>query len=135
MTSWNSFRLSGPVRPQPLSRTPPIGACISSFTVGELTLTMPPGSSAPVRTPCSVAGQDRRSEAVQRAVGRFDRLLGGVDGLHDDDGTKGLLVGDGHVERHIAQDGRLIDLALEEAAGMEVRALGDSLLHAVVAPA
>ena len=26
ITSWNSFRLSGPVRPQPLSRTPPIGA-------------------------------------------------------------------------------------------------------------
>src|SRR6202034_394857 len=41
MRSWNSFRLSGPVRPQPLSRTPPIGAWISSFTVGELTLTMP----------------------------------------------------------------------------------------------
>jgi hypothetical protein len=26
MMSWNSFRLSGPVRPHPLSRTPPIGA-------------------------------------------------------------------------------------------------------------
>src|ERR1700754_1402960 len=41
MTSWNSFRLSGPVRPQPLSRTPPIGAWISSLTVAELTLTIP----------------------------------------------------------------------------------------------
>src|SRR5260221_6604686 len=41
MTSVKSFRLSGPVRPQPLSRTPPIGAWISSLTVGEFTLTMP----------------------------------------------------------------------------------------------
>ena len=41
MTSVKSARLSGPVRPQPLSRTPPIGAWISSFTVGELTFTIP----------------------------------------------------------------------------------------------
>src|ERR1700746_1893351 len=39
--SVKSFRLSGPVRPQPLSRTPPIGAWISSLTVGEFTLTIP----------------------------------------------------------------------------------------------
>jgi hypothetical protein len=32
---------SGPVRPQPLLRTPPIGAWISSVTVEEFTLTMP----------------------------------------------------------------------------------------------
>jgi hypothetical protein len=41
MTSVKSAILSGPVRPQPLSRTTPIGTWISSFTVGELTLTMP----------------------------------------------------------------------------------------------
>src|SRR6478735_2640083 len=41
MTSVKSSRLSGPVRPQPLSRTPPIGAWISSCTVGRLTFTIP----------------------------------------------------------------------------------------------
>lgn len=39
--SVKSARLSGPVRPQPLSRTPPIGAWSSSFRVGELMLTTP----------------------------------------------------------------------------------------------
>src|SRR5882724_5650615 len=41
MTSLKSSRLRGPVRPQPLSRTPPMGAWISSLTVGEFTFTIP----------------------------------------------------------------------------------------------
>src|ERR1700724_1935479 len=60
------------------------------------------------------------------------RLLGGINDLHHDDRSEGFLIGNGCVERHIAKNGRLIDLALEDTAGMQLGALGDGLLYAII---